>query len=426
MLSKDLFLNVLIVLFPVLLYQIFYDRSAQKAIYRSWWFTGLLGGLSAVFCLHYPFVDGYHIFWDFRALPLVLTLLYAGYRAGALALLLEVAFRAYVGGDAAVYSIVFTLVYMCLPFGLKKRFAQGCPRRRLVLGSSLALAAYLMQLFVAALNLRLHTQLSLQIEAAEKICFLLLIGALQTMTMALAIWLIENLIATNKLRIEMHRAEKLGIISELAASIAHEVRNPLTVVRGFLQLVSHNADPKNKQYMDTAITELDRAVFIISDYLNFAKPQVETLAVFDASRELHDVVGLMTSFALLNGVQINPQLESGLWVRANPDKFKQAVINLLKNSIEASQSTGSVVHLRAYHDPQHIVIQVQDTGVGMTPDMLQRLGQPFYSTKEKGTGLGTMVTLRLIEAMDGELSFASTLGSGTEVTIRLPAVVLET
>jgi two-component system sporulation sensor kinase B len=224
----------------------------------------------------------------------------------------------------------------------------------------------------------------------------------------------------------MQRAEKLGIISELAASLAHEIRNPLTVVRGFLQMAGSATDEKNKQYMHTAISELDRAVFIISDYLNFAKPQAETITVLDASRELQDAVGLMSSYAVLHGVTIQVQVEGGLRVRANQDKFKQAVIHLLKNSIEASCAQGALVELRAYREEQRILVEIKDSGEGMTPEEVERLGEPFYSTREKGNGLGTMVTFRIVESMDGQLTYASQKGIGTQAIMQLPAIEQDT
>lgn len=263
--SKDFFLNILIVLMPVLVYQVIHDRSFHKTVKRSPWIIGILGGISAALCVKFPFVDGYGGWWDFRLIPLILAMVYGGYGAGLLALAMELAFRAYLGGDGAVFSILFTSLFMILPSLMVKRFYRFSFKRRMVTSIVLSLIAYLTHL----------TQLSFQIVLLEKVTFLLIIGLLQALTMALSVWLIENMILTYQLHAELQRSEKLSIISELAASVAHEIRNPLTVVRGFLQLLGGTVDPKKQQYMQTALSELDRAECIISDYLNFAKPLKE-------------------------------------------------------------------------------------------------------------------------------------------------------
>ncbi|MBL0385230.1 GHKL domain-containing protein [Tumebacillus sp. ITR2] len=417
--SKDFFLNVMIVLFPVLFYQVFHNSPRRKRTQRNKLLIGLFGGLSAVACLNYPFVDGYGIFWDFRVIPLTLAMVYGGRAAGGLALGMEIVFRLWIGGPQAWFSVLFSLVLYAILLGREKKFLRLLPRQRVAFVTMFSVAEYLAFLGMLAYELQLFHALSFREEGAKNALFLLLIGLLQAVVMAIAALVVEHLISTSRMRSEVQRTEKLGVISELAASVAHEVRNPLTVVRGFLQIARGSLDDRNRQYMNTALAELDRAEFIISDYLNFAKLQVETVSVFEASLDLHHTVKLMSSYALLRGVKLDHQIEPGLWVHANQEKLKQAVINLLKNSIEACHNGGQV-KMQAYRDSQQVILQVLDTGVGMNEEQIKRLGHPFYTTKEKGTGLGLMVTFRILQAMDGQLAFESNVGVGTTATIRLP------
>ncbi|MBD2872343.1 sensor histidine kinase [Paenibacillus arenilitoris] len=226
---------------------------------------------------------------------------------------------------------------------------------------------------------------------------------------------------------ELQRSEKMEIISQLAASVAHEVRNPLQVTRGFLQLLRDKTKiDKDKSFMMLAIDELDRASEIITDFLTFAKPQLEHTTILNVKEELHQIEGILIPLATMQGGVINVELAPDLYVRGNSSKLKQALINIIKNSIEALNKEG-VIFIQAYleNDSKHVVIRIKDNGEGMNETDLKRLGEPYYSKKSKGTGLGLMVTFRIIEVMQGKIEFRSQKGVGTEATIHFPAAAKE-
>lgn len=221
---------------------------------------------------------------------------------------------------------------------------------------------------------------------------------------------------------DLQRSEKMEIISQLAASVAHEVRNPLQVTRGFLQLLREKTtNDKEQSFMVLAIDELDRASEIITDFLTFAKPQLEQTTLLNISEELQQIEGILVPLATMQGGVINVELANDLFVRGNSSKFKQALINIIKNSIEALDKEG-VILIRAYMDnSNNVVICIKDNGEGMNEADLARLGEPYYSKKSKGTGLGLMVTFRIIEVMQGKLEFFSKKGLGTEAIIHIPS-----
>ncbi|MFC3748845.1 ATP-binding protein [Paenibacillus sp. GCM10012306] len=219
---------------------------------------------------------------------------------------------------------------------------------------------------------------------------------------------------------DLQRSEKMEIISELAASVAHEVRNPLQVTRGFLQILGERSGKKEKEYLQMAVAELDRASLIITDFLTFAKPSMETVVQLDVSAELRHVSGILLPLAHMQGGEIELKLEPCLPVLGSSSKFKQAFINIIKNSIEALRENGMIV-ITAWRSGNQILISVKDNGEGMKVNELTRLGEPYYSNKTKGTGLGLMVTFRIVEAMQGTLEFKSKKGEGTEVIIKFPA-----
>lgn len=223
---------------------------------------------------------------------------------------------------------------------------------------------------------------------------------------------------------ELQRSEKMEIISELAASVAHEVRNPLQVTRGFLQLLVEKQQSSDKIYLSMALEELDRASAIITDFLTFAKPEGGKVTNLNVLSEFVHIEGILNPLANLQGGKISVQIPDNLYVRGNSSKFKQAFINIIKNSIEAIEGEGEI-QIWSYEENGFVVIHIKDNGEGMDEEVLSRLGEPYFSRKTKGTGLGLMVTFRIIEVMNGEISFNSKKGSGTEVTIRFPFVEQE-
>ncbi|NMO95208.1 sensor histidine kinase [Paenibacillus lemnae] len=218
---------------------------------------------------------------------------------------------------------------------------------------------------------------------------------------------------------ELQRSEKMEIISELAASVAHEVRNPLQVTRGFMQLLTERAEEGQKEYLSLALKELDRASGIITDFLTFAKPELEHITVLELGDELRHVAGILNPLASLSGGVIKLDVPHQIYIDGNSSKLKQAMINLVKNSIEALDGDGTI-KIWAVKDKDYAVISIRDNGIGMDMNELSRLGEPYFSNKTKGTGLGLMVTFRIIEAMNGKIQFTSHKGIGTEAVIRIP------
>ncbi|WP_239615582.1 sensor histidine kinase [Cohnella mopanensis] len=222
----------------------------------------------------------------------------------------------------------------------------------------------------------------------------------------------------------LQRTEKMKIISDLAASVAHEVRNPLQVTRGFLQLLAEKTDEKSKSYFELAVNELDRASDIITDFLTFAKPEIEKINLLNLSQELKSIGAIMMPLAAMNGGVLVCIAEGDLYIYGNSSKLKQALINIVKNSIEAI-GNGGVIKIEVVAEVDEAVVRLSDNGQGMEQEEVAKLGEPFFSTKTKGTGLGLMVTFRIIEVMKGTITIHSTKGKGTEFVIRFPLVANE-
>lgn len=227
---------------------------------------------------------------------------------------------------------------------------------------------------------------------------------------------ITDLKATQEL---LRKSEMLSGIGQLAAGIAHEIRNPLTALKGFTQLLLSGAKA-NENYIAIMSDELNRIEQIVSELLVLAKPQAVDYLRKDIVPIVKDVLMLLETQAIMNQVDIVfESTAQQAFVNCVDNQLKQVFINVLKNAIEAMPKGGSI-SVAIEEKETHYAISIADTGTGIPEELVSRLGEPFYSTKEKGTGLGLMVSYRIIEHHQGKIHVQSERGKGTTVTIKLP------
>jgi two-component system sporulation sensor kinase B len=237
-------------------------------------------------------------------------------------------------------------------------------------------------------------------------------------------YLLEILLTSYILKLEAIKYEKMEIVSHLAASISHEVRNPLTSVKGFLQLILEHQQTHEdgKAYAAFALDEVVRASSIIDDYLTFAKPHPEKQDVLEIEKEVKKCKEIIGPLALKNHVEINTVFFHSGRIKGDPNKFRQVLLNVCKNAIEAMPSGGTLSILISATNNK-TVIHIADTGIGMSPEHVARLGEPYFSLKgQKGTGLGMMVVFRIVENMGGTVSVSSKRNIGTSVSLSFPEI----
>jgi len=223
---------------------------------------------------------------------------------------------------------------------------------------------------------------------------------------------------------ELQQSEKLKTTGQLAAAVAHEIRNPLTVVKGFLQIYEH--DPlmrmEAKKDFSLMIEELNTAEYVISQFLAIAKPDHDQkLETVDVQKLLRSVSELLMSYGMFHQNSIDLKVPGNIFISANHIELKQLFINLVKNAIEVSSKGDSVI-IRAERIKDEIEIQIVDSGFGMSEEQVKSLGTPFYSLKSKGTGLGLMICFNIVEKYKGSIQFKSIEGEGTTVIVRFPSV----
>ncbi|MGE6404084.1 PAS domain-containing protein [Bacillus velezensis] len=218
----------------------------------------------------------------------------------------------------------------------------------------------------------------------------------------------------------MLKSEKLSIAGQLAAGIAHEIRNPLTAIKGFLQLMKPTME-ENEHYFEIVFSELSRIELILSELLMLAKPQQNAVKErVNLKKIISEVTALLETQANLKGIFIKTDYEhDSMYINGDQNQLKQVFINLIKNAVE-SMPDGGTVHILMTEDEYSINVTVKDEGDGIPENVLKRIGEPFLTTKEKGTGLGLMVTFNLIKNHQGAIQVDSKPDRGTAFHITFP------
>ncbi|WP_327836547.1 HAMP domain-containing sensor histidine kinase [Bacillus salipaludis] len=235
---------------------------------------------------------------------------------------------------------------------------------------------------------------------------------------------IEFVKNNNQMRLQLIKTEKLKAVEQMGAAISHEIRNPLTAASGFVQLLQDDYLPRHKrrEYLALVRDELLSAERVIQDYLTFAKPALEAYEELNVKSELKQIINILQPLANQNSVEINTDFSVIGFIKGDQQKFRQCFINVLKNAIE-SMPNGGYLSLKTEYDQEYVFVTVKDTGVGMTKEQLERLGEPFYSTKgSKGTGLGMMVVYSIVRAMGGWIRVESEVEAGTAFHFHFPAI----
>ncbi|MFA9557550.1 PAS domain S-box protein [Evansella sp. AB-rgal1] len=220
----------------------------------------------------------------------------------------------------------------------------------------------------------------------------------------------------------MIKSEKLTMAGQLAAGIAHEIRNPLTSIKGFLQLMQQGYELK-PQFLDVINSEFNRIEIILSELLLLAKPRAMKYEKKNVYSILKQVVILLETEANFKGVIIHyTESEKVLFINCDENQLKQVFINLIKNGIEAMPQGGEIL-IKTKQDKDNITLLFIDQGHGIPNDKLEKIGQPFYTTKDKGTGLGLAVSFNIIENHKGMITIESEEGKGTTFMVALPSTI---
>ncbi len=225
------------------------------------------------------------------------------------------------------------------------------------------------------------------------------------------------------LEMAVRQSEKLAAVGQLAAGVAHEIRNPLAGISGSIQMLSgQTQSEEDKKLMSIVMRETDRLNNLITEFLDFSRPEkpiADVVPLAGLVEEILKLVAVQTN--LRKDVQVDSQLNSQHSIRGDRDKLKQALLNIIINSYQAMESTPVAkftVNLR--DEDQSIVLSFKDSGIGMTEATKRRIFEPFHTTKPKGTGLGLAVTHKILENHMAQVQVESEPGKGSQFILKFP------
>ncbi|KQL54850.1 histidine kinase [Heyndrickxia shackletonii] len=237
----------------------------------------------------------------------------------------------------------------------------------------------------------------------------------------LSLTVIRNVTEKIGLQEQLQKSDTLSVVGELAAGIAHEIRNPMTALKGFIQLLEMSIKEDHSMYFKVIMSELRRIESTITEFLILAKPQAIQFKNNDMRKVMQETLELLNGQALMNNVQFNFKYADELPdVFCEPNQMKQVFINIIKNAIEVMPEGGFVTITIDNQPNEYIHIVIEDEGEGIPEKKIKRLGEPFYTTKERGTGLGLMVSYKIIKEHKGKVEVESEVGVGTKFHIYIP------
>ena len=231
--------------------------------------------------------------------------------------------------------------------------------------------------------------------------------------------LIKDVTDFVKMQDELKQKEKLAAVGQLAAGIAHEIRNPLAGISGSIELLSkENNNPDDQKLMKIIIREIDRLNNLITEFLSYSRPEERPDQIVDLALILDEVVqNIKLNASESFGVEFDVSL-SRAPIYGHADKLKQAFMNIVVNAIQAMKdSANKKVQVKIESDADLVTVFIKDTGMGMSPEIKKRIFEPFYTTKSKGTGLGMAITHKILDSHQARIDILSEIGQGTEFKI---------
>ncbi len=266
------------------------------------------------------------------------------------------------------------------------------------------------------LRIALHTYPAMGVVRKAKFQLTLSLaatGVLWILTFLLIFYIHRSL----KMERQLAEKERLALLGEMAAILAHEIRNPIGSIKGFAQflLEREGKDQEEREFLQTMVEECVRLEKLVQDLLHYAREEHLSLTTFSLGDLVEECLKVLDT---REGVEIKVQIPPTLTLKSDRDKMKQILLNLLENSLEAMEH--GTITVRAREKGEKVILEIQDQGSGMTREVQERMFQPFFTTKSQGTGLGMAIVKKLTDQLAGKVEVKSTPGKGTTFTITLP------
>lgn len=339
-------------------------------------------------------------------IPLVISILYNRKIASIVLALFLMMFNYMIGNNIFVVMIEY-LVYILIIISLNKK--KICYKNLLLVficikGISLTIKEY----YILGHN---------SITSLFQIFICLIVFYLVSVLVVKIINKIEETISLNQTLKELEKEKNL---KNSLFKITHEVKNPIAVCKGYLSMMDYNDMEKVKKYNEIILSEIDRTLDIMDNFSEYTKINVE-LDLMDLDELISDTITGLNPIFKGNNIEISYDYDDEIFINGDYKRLKQVLINTLKNSVEAIKGEG-LIEIRIKKTKKFVYLYIRDNGPGMTKEELDKIGELFYSSKQKGCGVGVTLSKEIVKLHGGDLTYKSVFGEYTEAIIKLPIV----
>ncbi|SET33057.1 two-component system, sporulation sensor kinase B [Salinibacillus kushneri] len=405
--------NVLFIILPILCYLLFFSEEETSRYSRILSKFSIFLTIALILTIIFPAVYSDEFYYDLRIVPIMMAVLYGPRLLGVGITLIMLVITLIFQYPDFYPDLGNYIIAVAILFWVKKYY----------LKAELIAKIMMVTLFYLLISITRGIYL-IHIDQSQQLPLLIILSFITWFTILAVLLLIEHMEKQAQLKRELRHIEKVDAVGQLAASVTHEVKNPLTTVKGFLQILYEKdyIKEKDKSYMKISIDELGRAEYIIKNYLSLSKPKENPYGKVDISSVLHDLTNLMSTYKHQHPIQMVTSIEPILFVKGIKYEVQQVLLNIVKNGFEAMNEQGGQLYIKAMRRDPFVVITVKDQGKGIAKEDLKKIGESYFSTKDYGTGLGLSVSFEIVKRMGGRITVHSELGYGTIFTIELPLV----
>ena len=405
---KDIILNMILITFPILIYFVLVSYNEEIKIKKDTLLTITLI-TSLYLCLKYVQDEVNTKILLFCNIPIVISYMKNKPVLGVFLSVANILYSHFILEIDILITIIKYISYLVLYL---------CAKKKKLSNSSFILSVAVIQAFFLSFEY-FFKDIKVSLENLLMLLMIIFIYYFLAFSILYLFRIIDKLESLNE---TIKILEKDKTIKDALFKLTHEIKNPLAVCKGYLDMIDINKQEKAEKYISIMKQEVDRSLNIISDFVEYNKIKIKKEQI-DLNCLLDDVYD---SFKILvNNKKVKLEYkdrdDEEIYFEGDYERLKQVLVNLLKNALEATEENGRIeIYSNIYK--KHLEIIIKDNGIGMSKETLEKIKEMFYTTKQNGTGLGVALSNEIIKSHNGELIFESETNKGTTATIRLPFV----
>ncbi len=398
-----LVINGIVVVFPILVYTFFIVYEENMKLEKSNIILKISLFISMYLALYFKKYVGLNYQISCLILPIILSYLY---NEGKVALILSTLLCLH-SCFSLNYNIYTSIIFFLLLYLAYKKYSKSNMSSKFLINSSIVL---MLIYFVANLIISYNDIVMLD-EIISLMMYSLIIYAINY-----GINESKNIIS---LHMNLKEFEKEKNIKLNLFKITHEIKNPLTVVNGYLSMFDVTDIEKSKRYISILKNEVNRTLNLLSDFMEFTKIKIVKKEC-NFNDLISDVKEVLIPFFVKKNVNYSFCVQNNIIVNMDYNRIKQVIINVIKNAVEACRESNGMVTTTAFTEEDYLIIVVKDNGIGMDKFVLDNILVPFYTTKDNGTGLGVSLSKEILEAHGGTINYDSVKEKYTTCKITIP------